>query len=166
MAASKCFIATLPNTLSDEQFEKLHAWSQNNCVRSDFVRDRTDGCIRLLVTRRDPRTQRDYQRLLRTTLLNYGVGLPAKQIGWLRTFDECEYDNMKAIAGGGAVPEGEAEDNSDGSRSSVFNSPRELNARADGSRSAETSSPSDSPSPPQTHPQMLLRAPVAILRAR
>ena len=135
MAASKCFIATLPNTLSDEQFEKLHAWSQNNCVRSDFVRDRTDGCIRLLVTRRDPRTQRDYQRLLRTTLLNYGVRLPAKQIGWLRTFDECQYDGMKAIAGG-VVPEGEAEDNSDGSRSSVFSSPRELNARAEVSRSA------------------------------
>ena len=84
MAASKCFVATLPSTLSDEQFEKLHAWSQNDCVRSNFVRDRTDGCIRLLVTKRGPRTQRDYQRLLRTTLLNYGVRLPARMGDWLK----------------------------------------------------------------------------------
>ena len=122
METSRCFVATLPD-MNDEQFEKLYAWSSKYCERRVFVKVSEHGCVRLLVVRGDPRTQRDFQRLLRTTLHNYGVTMSAKQVGRLRIFDECEYDKMKAIAGGFAVPEEEytmnAEDDSRNNNSSA-----------------------------------------------
>ena len=138
MAKSRCFVATLPNNMTDEQFEKLFTWSKVHCERSDFVRD--NECVRLLVTRAEPRTQRDFQRILRTNLLNYGVPLPAKMGGWLKLFDECEYDCIKSMAAGKIVDESE--------------------------ESCTSSAPSPrSPSPPPTRSATMLRAPVNLLRA-
>ena len=103
MATSKCFVATLPTTLTDDQFDKLRPWSQYHCEQSDFARDKKNGCIRLLVTKREPRTQRDFQRLLRT--IDFGVTMPTKQVGWLRIFDMCDCDRMRILAAGDEAAE-------------------------------------------------------------
>ena len=147
-ATSRCFVATLPDELTDEQFEKLHAWSKHHCERSDFVKDSKHGCVRLLVMKKEQRTQRDFQRCLRTNLLNYGVALPAKQVGWLKTFDEHDYDRMKMLASGGT-----AEDTTQSEESSASSSaPR-----------------SDPPSPPTPHKDQfspLLRMPANLLTVK
>ena len=89
--------------MTDEQSEKLFAWATNFGEMFDFVKDQS-GCIRMLVQTKQPHTQRACQRSLRTNLLNYGVSLPAKQEGWLNTFDENEYDRMKDIVARGLAP--------------------------------------------------------------
>ena len=43
-----------------------------------------DMSMALLATRKKAGSVRDHTRLLRTNLLNWGVVLPTKQLGWLR----------------------------------------------------------------------------------
>ena len=82
MATSKSFEADLPE-LTPEQLTKLYAWGQSSCEHLD-VRMKPDMTMVLVATRKKAESVRDNMRLLRTNPLNWGVALPAKQLGWLR----------------------------------------------------------------------------------
>ena len=82
MATSKSFEADLPE-LTPEQLTKLYAWGQSSCEHLD-VRMRPDMSMVLTATRKKQDSVRGHMRLLRTNLLNWGVSLPSKQVGWLR----------------------------------------------------------------------------------
>ena len=82
MATSKTFEADLPE-LTPEQLTKLYAWGQSSCEHLD-VRMKPDMTMVLVATRKKAGSVRDNMRLLRTNLLNWGVVLPTKQLGWLR----------------------------------------------------------------------------------
>ena len=86
MATPQHFEADLPE-LTDGQLEKLFAWGQNSCEAFD-VRMNGDMTMVLLATRKKPGSVRDHMRLLRTNLLNWGVTLPTKQVGWLRLLSD------------------------------------------------------------------------------
>ena len=82
MATSKSFEVDLFE-LTDGQLEKLYAWGKSSCEAFD-VRMNGDMTMVLLATRKKSGSVRDHMRLLRTNLLNWGVALPTKQLGWLR----------------------------------------------------------------------------------
>ena len=82
MATSQHFEADLPE-LTEAQLEKLYAWGKSSCEAFD-VRMNGDMTMVLLATRKKPGSVRDHMRLLRTNLINWGVTLPTKQVGWLR----------------------------------------------------------------------------------
>ena len=82
MATSKSFEADLPE-LTEEQLMKLYAWGQSSCEHLD-VRMKPDMTMVLVATRKKAGSVRDNMRLLRTNLLNWGVALPTKQVGWIR----------------------------------------------------------------------------------
>ena len=82
MATSHHFEADIPE-LSESQLEKLYAWGKSSCENFD-VRMNGDMSMVLIATRKKAGTVRDHMRLLRTNLLNWGVSLPSKQVGWLR----------------------------------------------------------------------------------
>ena len=82
MATSKSFEADLPE-LTEGQLEKLYAWGQSSCEHLD-VRMKPDMSMVLIATRKKQDSVRGHMRLLRTNLLNWGVSLPNKQMGWLR----------------------------------------------------------------------------------
>ena len=98
MATSKSFEADLPE-LTPEQLTKLYAWGQSSCEHLD-VRMKPDMTMVLLATRKKPGSARDHMRLLRTNLVNWGVTLPTKQVGWLRLImDEGNSAEMNGAAG-------------------------------------------------------------------
>ena len=99
-SVSKCFIATLPNHITDQQLERLQAWGVNQCERFDFALDRRDGSMRMLVMRKSENTQRGFQKLLRGTLKYYGVLLPERLNSWLKLFEVDEWQSMKQLASG------------------------------------------------------------------
>ena len=82
MATGKSFEADLPE-LTEDQLTKLYAWGQSSCEHLD-VRMKPDMSMVLLATRKKAGSVRDHMRLLRTNLVNWGVTLPTKQMGWLR----------------------------------------------------------------------------------
>ena len=82
LATSKSFEADLPE-LTPDQLTKLYAWGQSSCEHLD-VRMKPDMTMVLVATRKKAGSVRDNMRLLRTNLLNWGVALPTKQLGWLR----------------------------------------------------------------------------------
>ena len=82
MATSKTFEADLPE-LTDDQLTKLYAWGQSSCEHMDF-RMKPDMSMVLIATRKKQDSVRGHMRLLRTNLLNWGITLPTKQLGWLR----------------------------------------------------------------------------------
>ena len=82
MAASKSFEADLPE-LTEEQLMKLYTWGQSSCEAFD-VRMHEDMSMVLIATRKKQDSVRGHMRLLRTNLLNWGVSLQNKQMGWLR----------------------------------------------------------------------------------
>ena len=86
MAASHKFEADLPE-LTENQLAKLYAWGQSSCEAFD-LRMNPNMSMMLVATRKKAGTVRDHMRLLRTNLLNWGVSLPDKQMGWLRLVDE------------------------------------------------------------------------------
>ena len=82
MATSNTFEAALPE-LSSEQLSKLYTWGQTSCDTFD-LRMNSDMTMVLSATRKKTDTARGHMRLLRTNLVNWGVSLPTKQVGWLR----------------------------------------------------------------------------------
>ena len=82
MTTSKSFEADLPE-LTEDQLTKLYAWGQSSCEHFD-VRMKPDMSMALLATRKKSGSVRDHMRLLRTNLINWGVTMPTKQLGWLR----------------------------------------------------------------------------------
>ena len=98
MATSKSFEADLPE-LNEGQLEKLYAWGQNSCEHLD-VWMKPDMSMMLIATRKKQDSVRGHMRLLRTNLLNWGVALPTKQVGWLRLImDEGNSAEMNGAAG-------------------------------------------------------------------
>ena len=86
MATSKTFEADLPE-LTPEQLTKLYAWGQSSCEHLD-IRMKPDMTMVLVATRKKAGSVRDHMRLLRTNLINWGVTLPTKQVGWLRLLSD------------------------------------------------------------------------------
>ena len=82
METSKSFEADLPE-LTEGQLEKLYAWGKSSCEAFD-LRMNGDMSMVLIATRKKQDSVRSHMRLLRTNLLNWGVSLPNKQMGWLR----------------------------------------------------------------------------------
>ena len=82
MATSHKFEADLPE-LTESQLEKLYAWGKSSCESFD-LRMHGDMTMVLIATRKKQDSVRGHMRLLRTNLLNWGVSLPNKQMGWLR----------------------------------------------------------------------------------
>ena len=98
MATSHHFEADIPE-LSESQLEKLYAWGKSSCEKFD-VRMNGDMSMVLIATRKKQDSVRGHMRLLRTNLLNWGVALPTKQIGWLRLImDEGNSAEMNGAAG-------------------------------------------------------------------
>ena len=69
--------------LTESQLEKLYGWGKSSCEAFD-VRMNGDMSMVLIATRKKQDSVRSHMRLLRTNLLNWGVSLPNKQMGWLR----------------------------------------------------------------------------------
>ena len=86
MATSNTFEADLPE-LSPEQLSKLYTWGQTSCDTFD-LRMNSDMTMVLSAKRKKTDTARGHMRLLRTNLVNWGVSLPTKQVGWLRLTTE------------------------------------------------------------------------------
>ena len=98
MATSKSFEAELPE-LTEDQLTRLYAWGQSSCEHLD-VRMKPDMSMMLIATRKKQDSVRGHMRLLRTNLLNWGVALPTKQVGWLRLImDEGNSAEMNGAAG-------------------------------------------------------------------
>ena len=58
-----------------------------------------DMSMMLIATRKKQDSVRGHMRLLRTNLLNWGVALPTKQVGWLRLM--MDEDNSADMNGAG-----------------------------------------------------------------
>ena len=82
MATSHHFEADIPE-LTEAQLEKLYAWGKSSCEAFD-LRMNGDMSMVLIARRKKAGSVRDHMRLLRTNLINWGVALPTKQLGWLR----------------------------------------------------------------------------------
>ena len=82
MTTSKSFEADLPD-MTEEQLSKLYLWGKSSCEAFDARMNR-DMTMIIAAARKKAGTVRDHMRLLRTNLLNWGVSLPSKQVGWLR----------------------------------------------------------------------------------
>ena len=100
-AVTSCeFVADLPS-LDPDQLSKLYTWGKHACTRLD-VHMKGEG-LTLVAERKKPGTVRELQRLLRTNLLNWGVGLPAKRSGWLRLVPTNEDANAQREKAGARV---------------------------------------------------------------
>ena len=77
--------------------EKVFKWSKDTCVKSDVVMK--DVRMELLVVRKEPKSAREYQRLLRTQFVNWNIQMPQKMVGWLRLIAEGEYEAMRRPPG-------------------------------------------------------------------
>ena len=98
MATSHHFEPDLPE-LTEAQLETLYAWGKSSCEAFD-VRMNGDMSMMLIATRKKQDSVRCHMRLLRTNLLNWGVALPTKQVGWLRLMmDEGNSAEMNGAAG-------------------------------------------------------------------
>ena len=84
--------------LTESQLEKLYAWGKSSCEAFD-LRMNGDMSMVLIATRKKQDSVRGHMRLLRTNLLNWGVALPTKQVGWLRLMmDEGNSAEMNGAA--------------------------------------------------------------------
>ena len=91
--SSTCFAAKLPDSLTDQQLEKLVNWAHQTCIRSDVTMTR-DGHMQLVAEAKKTKTAREFQRNLRTCLNNWGVVLPQQMSGWLQLITREQYPEM------------------------------------------------------------------------
>ncbi len=91
-ATSRAFVATLPE-LTDAQLERVFCWAQGSSEKADLYF--SDGVLKLICLRKEQRSIRDYQRLLRTLLIKFKVPLPTKMTNWLSIVEEDEYDILR-----------------------------------------------------------------------
>ena len=84
-------------TLTPEQLTKLAAWGQSSCESFDEQMNQ-NGTMVLLATRKKNDTVRGHMRLLRTNLVNLGMVLPSKQVGWLRLNTDGHADSQDSVA--------------------------------------------------------------------
>ncbi len=90
MDTSTAFVCALPE-MSTEQMQKLLAWAAKSCVKSDVIATSTGQ--KLIGVRTRSKNVREYQRLLRTNFVNWGVDLigPLPQ-GWVQLLSEDRYE--------------------------------------------------------------------------
>ena len=95
--AVRAFVADIPTSVSDEALAKLYTWSREKFEQRDIVLQE-DGSYVLgaLVPEGINKNVRDWQRLLRTNLLNWGVEMPKLQKGWLRAVSMEQYVELVA----------------------------------------------------------------------
>ena len=99
MATSRAFLATIPEC-SDEALGKLHSWAKTTSVKSDIIMQ--GDVMKLICIRREPKTLRELQRLLRTLLVKWSsVDLPSKMVDWIQLIDPEQYDEIKHQSGQG-----------------------------------------------------------------
>ena len=84
MTTSKSFRAVLP-ILSDEELQRLRAWSEENCAAASIFRD--NDCVIWLASKDKARTREAFMRFCRNTLQR--LAIRAKPRGrWLILADE------------------------------------------------------------------------------
>ena len=93
MTTALGFDATLPDTLTDEQLEKLVKWAKETCEISDVYMKGEK--LHLIAIRKEPKTARQFQSLLRTSLSNWAVELPPKMLGWLELVTHEDYETRR-----------------------------------------------------------------------
>ena len=100
MAIVRAFVADIPATLSDEALAKIYTWSRDKFERRDIAQHE-DGSYVLgaLVPEGQNKNVRDWQRLIRTNLLNWGVEMPKQQKGWLRAVTLEQYESLVTNCG-------------------------------------------------------------------
>ena len=91
MTLSAYFAVDLPDTLSDEQFEKAYTWGKENCVRSNLVMKKEGGFL-LIAQKSEAKDLRARQRLMATNLKNWGIDISSQPKGWVRLLTCEEYD--------------------------------------------------------------------------
>ena len=93
MTTAYGFYASLPDTLTDEQFVRLVKWGKESCQKSDvFMKD---GTMHIIAIRKEAKTARSFQSLLRTLMTNWGVELPQKMVGWLELITPDQFETRK-----------------------------------------------------------------------
>ena len=93
--AVRALFAEIP-PLSPEVLAKLWSWSKEKFERSDVHMnlDESHVLLALCTEEGQNKTVRDWQRLLRTNLQNWGAELPKAQKGWLRGITVQEYESV------------------------------------------------------------------------
>ena len=91
MATSAYFSVQLPVSLTDEQFARVFKWAQENCLRSNIIRDGDDGYV-LIAQRADERDVRNRQRLFLTNYKHWGIDTSRQPKGWLKLLTEAEFN--------------------------------------------------------------------------
>ena len=87
------FDASLPEAMTDEQLERLVKWGKESCEKSDLFMK--EGKLHLIAIRKEPKTARQFQSLLRTSLSNWGVELPSKMVGWLELVSPKDFETRR-----------------------------------------------------------------------
>jgi len=86
------FDAKLPE-LTDGQFDKLCRWAKESCQKSDvFMKD---GTMHIIAIRKEAKTARSFQSLLRTLMTNWGVELPRVMVGWLSLLSDEDFEKRR-----------------------------------------------------------------------
>ena len=70
MTTSKSFRAVLP-ILSDEELQRLRAWSEENCAAASIFRD--DNCVIWLASKERARSREAFMRFCRSTLQRLAI---------------------------------------------------------------------------------------------
>jgi hypothetical protein len=91
---STAFVAYLPVSITDDQLTRYVQWMKNTCIRSDFLW-LSDGRVKTICVKSEPKSLRTFQRNVRTNLINWGVALPALQPGWLTLIEENDFDKER-----------------------------------------------------------------------
>ena len=87
------FDATLPEAMTDEQLERLVTWAKETCQKSDLYMK--EGKLHLIAIRKEPKTARQFQSLLRTSMSNWRVELPSKMVGWLELVSPEDFETRR-----------------------------------------------------------------------
>ena len=89
------FVADIPD-VTCEQLAKLFAWTQSKFKESkiNMNADRASYTLSALCLDGSTKTVRQWQSLIRTNLINWGVEMPKAQKNWLRGVTAEEYQSI------------------------------------------------------------------------
>ena len=98
MTSVAAFVADIPD-VTPEQLAKLYAWTQAKFKESqiNMNADRSSYTISALCLDGSAKTVRQWQSLVCTNLLNWGVEMPKAQKNWLRGVSAKEYQSIIQI---------------------------------------------------------------------
>ncbi len=94
MTPVRAFVADIPD-VTPEQLAKLYAWTQSKFKESN-INMNADSSYALCALCPDgsSKTVRQWQSLIRTNLINWGVEMPKAQKNWLRGVTAEEYQSI------------------------------------------------------------------------